>query len=222
MKSLNELLVFLINSKSRIFSVRGIQSISGLSLFLILSLSLLFSATDSFAQEKNFIKDSKLFSIVKSEEHSPQKAAIYSTLIPGWGQAYNKKYWKVPIVWAGIGAVSYFIYSNNAAYNTYKDYYIYLSVNQDSTIDSGNALYPWTSGRLGDLYTLIDNSRKNRDLSFIILFAVWGLNVIDANVDGHFFNFDIDEDLSLNIAPAAWAIAPRRQAYGLNLVLNLY
>lgn len=220
MKSLNELLVFLINSKNRTSSTSGVNSYLGTLLFFILAICVLPSSMQLHAQKKNPMKDSKLFSIMQTEEHSPQKAAVYSGLIPGWGQAYNKKYWKVPIVWAGLGAVGYFIYSNNSAYNTYLNYYIDIVQNQDTTITIGTTTLSYSS--LGSLYTSIDNSRKNRDLYVIILFAVWGLNIIDANVDAHFFNFDIDEDLSLNLRPAVWAIDKRKQAIGLNLVLNLY
>ena len=191
-------------------------------LFLILTTCVLPGSMQLHAQKKNLIKDSKLFSIMQTEVHSPQKAAIYSTLIPGWGQAYNKKYWKVPIVWAGVGTVAYFIYSNGSAYNTYLDYYIDIANNPNDTIVTGTTLGTLTFSSLGGLYTRIDESRSSRDLFVIVLFAVWGLNIIDANVDAHFFNFDIDEDLSLNLRPTAWAIGPKRQAYGLNLVLNLY
>jgi len=174
------------------------------------------------AQKK--ISESKLIRLIKSEEHSAQKATLYSAVLPGWGQAYNKKYWKVPIVWASLGGVGYFIYSNHAEYNQYKDYYIFLSDNPDSTITSifnGNSV-TWTSGDLGTILGNISSVRKNRDLSVIILFACWGLNVVDANVDGHFFNFDIDEDLSLKLSPATFKMVGNKQAIGLNLRLNLY
>jgi len=191
-------------------------------LFLILSVLILSGSNQSHAQKRKVIKDSKLYSIFQSEEHSPQKAAIYSTLIPGWGQAYNKKYWKAPIVWAGVGTVAYFIYSNNSAYHTYLDYYVDIASSPDTTIVTGTNLGELTYSSLGGLYTKINESRSSRDLYVIVLFAVWGLNIIDANVDAHFFNFDIGEDLSLNLKPTAWITGQRKQAYGLNLVLNLY
>ena len=120
-------------------------------LFLIFSC---FFGSSLQAQKK--IDEMKLMRIIKSEGHSAQKATLYSAVIPGWGQAYNRKYWKIPIVWAGLGGVGYFIYSNNSGYNQYKDYYIFLFDNPDSTITSIQNGKPvsWTHGDLG---TIMDN-----------------------------------------------------------------
>ena len=162
--------------------------------------------------------------LIKSEEHSAQKATLFSAIIPGWGQAYNKKYWKVPIVWAALGGVGYYIYDNNSNYKDHKEYYIYLSEFPDSTISTSLTGMRWdlTHGDLSTILYDLGIYRKNRDLSVIVLFACWGLNVIDANVDGHFFDFDINEDLSLRLSPATWRTVADKPAVGLNLTLNLY
>lgn len=218
---MNELLASLTNLiNNPCLCVKGYRK--NLHLFFSLLFAFFILNNDVLAQDKKKLEDLKLIALMKSTEHSAQKATIYSAIIPGWGQAYNKKYWKVPIVWAGLATVGYFIYSNQSNYNNYKDYYIYLRDNPDSTIATSDPLRPLTSSDLSTILANIGTFRKNRDLSVIVLFAVWGLNVIDANVDGHFFDFDIDEDLSLNLRPAAWAIGQRKQAYGLNLVFTMH
>ncbi len=189
--------------------------------FLSLILPSFYGSTIQ-AQKK--IDEWKVTRLIKSKEHSAQKATLYSAVIPGWGQAYNKKYWKVPIVWAGLGGIAYFINSNSSGYNKYKDYYRYLSENQDSTISLTVNVNPavLTYGDLGRILDKIESFHKNRDLSIIVLLAWWGLNIVDANVDGHFFNFDIDEDLSFRVSPVIWRVVGNQQAIGLNLRLNLY
>ena len=188
---------------------------------LVCLLLLLFSPSTIFAQQKDSTRirknfqDLELVKVLKSSEHSARKATLYSALIPGWGQAYNRKYWKIPIVWGAIGGVGYYYFTNQHGYATYEDYYIALSQNPDTTLPIGFTF-------LTVLYSDISKFRDNRDLSVLIMAAVWGLNVIDANVDGHFFNFDIDEDLSLNFQPASWFISDRKQAYGLSLVLTMH
>jgi hypothetical protein len=205
-----------------VFRIKPLDSSSKHIRWLLVLIVLLNCASYSSAQEKKVKKESDLILALKSTDHNPKRATIYSAIIPGWGQAYNKKYWKVPIVWAGLGAVGYYIYDSQNQYNTFKEYYIFLSENPDATIDSGNPARPWTSGDLNTILNNINTSRKNRDLSVIILFAVWGLNLVDANVDGHFFNFDIDEDLGFKWGPASWDLGSNHRALGFNMVFNLY
>ncbi len=178
----------------------------------------------SSATAQNKIKEWNFVQMLTSEEHSAKKATLFSAVIPGWGQAYNKKYWKVPIVWAGLGAAGYFIYTNNAGYKQYKDIYVALSEVPDTTISAvlNGRSVDWTESGLGQVLTNINSFRKNRDLSVVVMFAWWGLNVIDANVDGHFFNFDIDEDLSLQLSPKTWNLAGNKPAMGINLTLKFY
>lgn len=232
MKILNELSAFLIGSINRIVVDESLLKNSRILLktgFVCLCFSFLFS-TLALAQKKTLNKtrdkasDSKIFKLIKSDEHSAKKATLFSAVIPGWGQAYNKKYWKVPIVWAGLGGIGYFIYSNNQGYKNNKDYYIYLYQNPDALISSDSTAYKYdlVYSDLGTVLGALNSYRKTRDQTILFLFAWWGLNIIDANVDGHFFNFDIDEDLSLKLSPVAYRISGNKPALGINLVFNLY
>ena len=166
---------------------------------------------------------------VEAEEvHSPKKATIYSAVLPGLGQAYNKKYWKIPIIYAGFGTIGYFIGWNNGFYSTYKLAYSDLT-DDDPTTDSYNDLEATQYYDLDDptdfnnfksgLSKQQDYYRRNRDLLIIGMVAFYGLNIIDASVDAHLFDFDISEDLTLNWQPAVKTF-DKQLVYGVYCTFN--
>ncbi|MGO2402244.1 MAG: DUF5683 domain-containing protein [Mesonia sp.] len=121
---------------------------------------------------------------------APAKAAFYSAVLPGLGQAYNKSYWKIPIVYAGLGAGVYFYTFNNREYNRFRDAY-------------KRRLAGYTDDEFQDILTdktLIDAQkqfRRQKEMSVLAMAALYVLNIIDANVDAHLRQFNVDEDLSL-------------------------
>lgn len=120
---------------------------------------------------------------------SPSKAAFYSAVLPGLGQAYNKKYWKIPIVYAALGTGIYFYVTNNNQYNDVRDAYKRrLAGFQDDEFQ--NLLTD--DGLLQAQKTL----RRNKELSLLITFGLYALNIIDANVDAHLMQFNVNDDLS--------------------------
>jgi hypothetical protein len=137
-----------------------------------------------------------VFSQKITKEKSPKKAAIYSAIIPGVGQVYTKKYWKVPIIYSGLVTSAYFINSNNKQYKTYKTAAI-TSVNNNSTDQIVNG----RNYSFSELKTLKDHYRRNRELSYFSFITVYLLNVVDASVNAHLYHFDISDDISLNIQP---------------------
>lgn len=119
---------------------------------------------------------------------TPAKAAFYSAVLPGLGQAYNKKYWKIPLVYGAIGTSLYFYIDNNKKYNQYRDAYKRR-----------------LEGYSGDNLDYLDTSRliagqkfyqRNRDLSALFVVAFYALNIIDANVDAALLQFNVDENIS--------------------------
>ena len=166
---------------------------------------------------------------VEAEEvHSPKKATIYSAVLPGLGQAYNKKYWKIPIIYAGFGTIGYFIGWNNGFYSTYKlaysdltdddpttDSYLDLEATQYYDLDDPTDFNNFKSG----LSKQQDYYRRNRDLLIIGMVAFYGLNIIDASVDAHLFDFDISEDLTLNWQPAVKTF-DKQLVYGVYCTFN--
>ena len=120
---------------------------------------------------------------------SPSKAAFYSAILPGLGQAYNKKYWKIPIVYAAIGTGVYFYVTNNNKYNDVRDAYKRrLAGFQD---DKFQTLLT-DDGLLEAQKTL----RRDKELSLLVTFGLYALNILDANVDAHLMQFNVNDDLS--------------------------
>jgi len=169
---------------------------------------------------------------VKPPEHSPKKATLYSTFLPGLGQAYNKKYWKIPIIYAGFGAIVYFIGWNNDYYILYKSAYTELT---SSGFDKETYVSHYPKIKNLQYFDLSDNSsisnlktgllnskdyyRRNRDLLIISTAAFYALNIIDASVDAHLYNFDISDDLTFNWQPSV-GLFENQRIYCLNCTLN--
>lgn len=146
--------------------------------------------------------------------HSPTKAAILSAVVPGAGQIYNRKYWKAPIVWGGLGTCVYFIQENTREYNRYKDAYLAIVDGDPNTTDEFNGQYSQQQ-----LLNVVDTYQRWRDLSYIALGLVYMLNVMDASVDANFVKFDVSPDLSLTMGPSLPITA--QGAVGLKLQLAL-
>ncbi len=116
-------------------------------------------------------------------EHSPKKAMIYAIVLPGAGQAYNKKYWKIPIVYAALGGAGYAIYYNTQNYRLALEE---LALNPfDASLD--RKAKGW---------------RRYMEMSYIAVVLVDALAVVDAYVDAHLFFWDVDPDLSIRVEPA--------------------
>ncbi len=159
---------------------------------------------------------------------------MYSAVIPGLGQAYNKKYWKIPIIYTGFGVMGYFIYANSLNYNVYKQGLIDFTDGDNNTVSYLNFIGPNVDpGRfdpsLGSPdYSASDDAwfkeqlennmnyyRRYRDLSVILTFAWYALNIIDATVDGYLFSYDMNEDLSLQLDPQLFYLSDHMNALGL-------
>lgn len=159
-----------------------------IAIFLFISI---FGSTTSFAQDdlKIVVQDS-----IKGEQINPlapAKAAFYSAILPGLGQAYNKKYWKIPIVYAALGTgVGIYAY-NNKNYHKYRDEYK-RRLNGTENPD-GKLAYLTDS----QLISAQKQFQKNRDLSMIVTVGLYILNIVEANVDAHLAQFNVSENLSL-------------------------
>lgn len=128
---------------------------------------------------------------------SPAKAAFYSAVIPGLGQIYNKSYWKVPLVYAAIGIPIYFYIQNSKEYDRYLT--AYKQRQQGYTDDEfyGNSSTGQPLLSTDGLRRGIQFYRRNKELSILIGIGMYALNVIEANVDAHLKQFNVDERLSL-------------------------
>lgn len=145
-----------------------------------------FSQSDTLKTEKK-AKNKAIY-------REARKATIMSAIIPGLGQAYNRKWWKVPIVYAGIGGFGYLLYTNQQNFT-------YYGKNLKAENDGDPNTINETKYNSDQLLSLKNDFRKYRDLGVIGCAIIYVLNIVDANVDAHLKTFDVSDDLSLQIKP---------------------
>jgi len=156
----------------------------------------------------------------KRDQH---RATIYSAILPGAGQAYNKKYWKVPIVWAAVGIPAYAYFYNKEWYNKCQ-YALAVTVN-GSTGDSLSKVDPALLPLVlrGDETSIINHRnefRKDQDYAVLFVLLFWGLNIVDATVDAHLKGFNVNDNLSMKVKPT-FMPGPYMSA-GVSLVFDLH
>jgi hypothetical protein len=142
---------------------------------------------------------------------NPRKATILSAILPGAGQVYNNKAWKVPLIYAGFMTDIYFINFNNKRYQTFR-----------------TALFDFDDGDTSQFPSLnrealvrnVDYWRQNRDLTILLLAAIYALNLIDANVDAHLSGFDISDDISMKIEPNVATFGASSNSMGVSIKLQ--
>jgi hypothetical protein len=183
------------------------QNITPFKLHIVCVLVILFFTTGFSAYSQENASDS-IPAKQPTVEHSPRKATIYSAVLPGLGQIYNRKYWKLPIVYGGFATLGYFINFNNERYTLYRQAYSDIIDNDpytNSHLDlkvNPSFFKPENIAQLTEnLRRAKDGWRRNRDLVVIGTVVFYAVNIIDASVDAHFFNFDISDDLTINWAP---------------------
>lgn len=158
-------------------------------------------------------------------KHSPSKAALLSAVLPGMGQIYNKKFWKLPIIYAGIGISGYYFIRNQRLYKDYLQGYIdYSNTGDASTIANLDKVKNYTN-KTAALKFYMNLYRRWRDWSVFFLAGTYFLNIIDATVDGYLFDYDISENLSMKVEPVM--LKPvvhtgNNGALGLKLSFNLH
>lgn len=171
--------------------------------------------TDSLSKIAQPVEDKKIDSVLKV--HSPRKAIIRSAIIPGWGQVYNKKYWKLPLVYGALGATAYVFFDNLQVYRDSRFAYKakYRATQGDSSL-LPDVKPEYMVYSVESLRANRDQFRKYIDYSVIFFVFFWGLNVVDAAVDAHLKSFDVSPDLSLRIKPGYSEMAGTK---GISIVL---
>ncbi|MDR0546418.1 MAG: DUF5683 domain-containing protein [Dysgonamonadaceae bacterium] len=149
---------------------------------------------------------------------NPNKAVLYSALFPGLGQIYNRKYWKLPIVYGGFLGCAYAITWNGTTYTGYKNAYHDISTNSGDSWknylpyyakDNPDAwLESYRSNFTSQLKNARDFHRRNLELSVIVTVGLYALCMIDAYVDAQLFSFDISDDLSMKVDPVIFEPTP--------------
>lgn len=166
--------------------------------FLVLVLALLLLVPLAGRAQK--IKDTgKVADTATVKTRSPGRYALYSAVLPGLGQALNKKYWKIPIIYVGFGVMTYFLVTNTNYYLDYQCAYI------EKTNGCTNGNYSELVNRYSEdqLLSAREYYRRNLEISILITTAWYALNILDAAVDAHLKTFDISPELSMKVGPAA-------------------
>ncbi len=152
---------------------------------------------------------------------SPKRALWLALVLPGAGQIYNRKYWKLPIIYGGFVGCAYAMRWNNMMYRDYSQAYLDI-MDDDPTTNSfnqflhlGSQITDANKSRWQEIFRKRkDRYRRWRDMSFFVMVGVYALSVVDAYVDASLSEFDISPDLSLNITPAVFSTNPTQGPFG--------
>ncbi|QHT65603.1 hypothetical protein GXP67_02455 [Rhodocytophaga rosea] len=189
------------------------------SFFLTFSTSAVVAQTDTTTIIQESKSAAKTIAIRK--RYNPRKATLFSAALPGLGQIYTKQYWKLPILYAGVGVLGYFIIDNHRNYIIWRDRYITQRTASESKLELP-IVYPTTGTAipLDRLKQAKDYYRRNRDFTVILSGLTYVLNIVDANVTAHLKDFDLSDDLSLSVQPAVDQVAGL-PVTGVSLTLHL-
>ncbi len=155
---------------------------------IIIILIFFFSTQIIFCQNNKDDDEKKIL--------GPAKAAFYSAVLPGLGQIYNKKYWKVPIVYGALAAGIHYYNHNNDLYHDYRDAYKRRLAGFTDDEFYGDGSVPAISN--DGLIRAQKSLKRNKELSILVTIGIYALNIIDANVDAHLLQYNLDENLTLS------------------------
>jgi hypothetical protein len=170
-------------------------------LMLIFSSGLVLSQ-DTNGRDSVIVETAQDTVLIKSyaARYSPRKALLFAAVLPGLGQIYTKKYWKLPLVYGGFASLGYAINFYQKGYKTYKNHLFYNIEhgNGNENYQNPNTPYPYTTATLR---TIVDKYRRERDFFVIMMGGMYLLQIIDAHVDAHLKEFDLNPRLQVSIEP---------------------
>ncbi|MEM7105422.1 MAG: DUF5683 domain-containing protein [Bacteroidota bacterium] len=146
---------------------------------------------------------------------SPKKAVLLSLGLPGAGQIYNKRYWKLPLVYGALGGMTYLVITNTQELKRYRTAYLFRTDDDPNTVDEFEGQFSDS-----DIQALRNSAHSNVELSYIGLFIAYTLTGVDAFVDAHLHSFDIGDDLSLDFGPEFMLTKQQTPAIGVGLKLR--
>lgn len=180
--------------------------------FLTISFAIQAQQVDSIDVAKNL---DEVETIEMVSKLNPNKAALYSAVLPGLGQAYNGDYWKIPIVYGGGIILLHFINENHELFNTFNNALANISDASDLTVN------PFPRYNEASLQRRRDFYRRNRDFMIIVGAAYYLLNVVEAHVSAHLKEFNVNENLSMQIKPSMEPVIPGTVSVGMGIAITL-
>jgi hypothetical protein len=181
----------------------------------IIAVFILLPILSSQAQNENEKADTIPVDFSNKNIKDPRKATFLSAILPGAGQVYNGKAWKVPLIYGGFAANIYFIEFNNRRYQLFRTALFAYDINPNDP----ERAFP-NLNRDG-LVRNVNFWRRNRDLNYFLFIGIYALNIVDANVDAHLSAFDVSEDLTFRFEPVYETLtAGGGNLIGLSLKIN--
>lgn len=153
-------------------------------------------------------------SLKRAINREANRASLMSALLPGLGQVYNKKYWKVPVIYAALAGIGYFAVQRNQEYQDYRNELLFRYANTGQV----NTFAEYSTD---NLVVLKNQVKKYRDMCFIGMGIFYVLNIIDANVDAHLKHFDVSDNLSLSVRPKTYYCVSAGAGFGAGISLAL-
>lgn len=179
------------------------------------------NAQDSLAvsEDDSLIIQSRDTVLMKSyaARYDPRKALLYAAIVPGLGQIYNKKYWKLPLVYGGFIAIGYGINFYQKGYNKYKEQLYY---NLENGYTEDNDIRPGDSYTTANYRRIVDQYKRQRDLMIILMGGMYLLQIIDAHVDAHLKEFDLNPNLQVSIQPTVEQNSLIGRQSGVSLIIK--
>ena len=179
------------------------------------------SAQDSVAVSKkdSLIVEGRDTLLLESyaARYDPRKALLYAAVLPGLGQIYNKKYWKLPLVWGGMFAIGYAI---NFYQDGYTEYKAKLYFNLENGCVTDDCIYPGDSYSTANYRRIVDEYKRERDFMIILMGGVYLLQIIDAHVDAHLKEFDLNPKLQMSVRPTVEQNELIGRQSGISIVLK--
>jgi hypothetical protein len=159
----------------------------------------------------------------EAERIIPRKATLKSLMLPGLGQAYNRQYWKIPVIYGALGAAVYFFNYNQSGYRLYNAAYAeaYNSTAIDTDYRAKVAVVNGVKRSVTNLKQISDQFQSQRDLTIILTAAGWALQAIEANVAAHLKTFDLSDDISFRVCPTVMPTLAGGPVPGIRLMFNV-
>jgi hypothetical protein len=171
------------------------------------------------SQDDSLLAESRDTVLLKSyaARYDPRKALLYAAIVPGLGQIYNKKYWKLPLVYGGFIAIGYGLNFYQEGYTKYKKELYY---NLENGYADDNDIRPDDSYTTGNYRRIVDQYKRQRDLMIILMGGMYLLQIIDAHVDAHLKEFDLNPNLQVSIQPTVEQNSLVGRQSGVSLIIK--
>jgi hypothetical protein len=181
---------------------------------------LCFPAIGQEAADSVIVTTESDTALIKSyaKRYNPRKALLFAAVVPGLGQIYNKKYWKLPLVYGGMYMLGK--YGIKFYTDLHKEYKAHLFYNLEHNLRDPNDINPTTNFTTSQLRRVIDKYRRERDFMVILMGGVYLLQMIDAHVDAHLKEFDLNPNLRVSIEPSIQRDAVLGKQSGVSLVFR--